>query len=57
MKAKDIKALIKAIKAQRELALSSIKSDMTEEQMHYFKEGMKAGYADCIFILEDEIGA
>lgn len=55
MKAKDIKALIKAIKAQRELALASIKSDMTDEQMHYVKEGMKIAYDDCIFILEDEL--
>lgn len=57
MEAKEIRALIKAIKAQRKLALSSIKSDMTDEQMHYVKEGMKIAYDDCIFILEDELGA
>lgn len=57
MEAKEIRAFIKAFKQQQKLSLKSIKSDMTEEQMHYFKEGMEAGYADCIFILEDEIGA
>ena len=56
MEAKEIRALIKAIKAQRKLALSSIKSDLSKEQMHYVKEGMKMAYDDCIFILEDEIG-
>lgn len=57
MEAKDIRALIKAIKAQKKLALATIKSDMTDEQMHYVKEGMKIAYDDCIFILEDELGA
>ena len=57
MKVQEIKALIKAIKEQRKRALASIKSDMTDEQMHYVKEGMKIAYDDCIFILEDELGA
>ena len=57
MEAKEIRALIKAIKAQRKLALSSIKSDLSKEQMHYVKEGMKIAYDDCIFILNDELDA
>ena len=57
MEAREIRALIKAIKAQRKLALSSIKSDLSKEQMHYIKEGMKIAYDDCIFILEDELDA
>lgn len=57
MKAKDIKALIKAMREQRELSLTSFRCDtMTKEQIHYFKEGIKAGFDDCIFILEDELG-
>ena len=57
MNVKDLRTIIKAIKAQRKLALKSIRSDMTAEQMHYVKEGMKIAYDDCIFLLEDEIDA
>ena len=56
MDAAEIKALIKALQEQRELALNGFRCDtMTEEQIHYVKEGMKIAFYSCIETLKEEL--
>ena len=50
-----ISSLIKEIKNQNKVILDSIKCDsMTEEQLHYFKQGLKFGLMTSIDILKEE---
>ena len=50
-----IKSLGKEIKNQMSIVLDSIKCDtMTEEQLHYFINGVMKGMNLCIDILKEE---
>lgn len=50
-----IKSLEKEIKNQMSVVLDSIKCDtMTEEQLHYFINGVMKGVNLCIDILKEE---
>lgn len=50
-----IKGLEKEIKTQMSVILDSIKCDtMTEEQLHYFINGVMRGMNLCIDILKEE---
>lgn len=50
-----ISSLIKEIKNQNKVIIDSIKCDsMTEEQLHYFKQGLKFGLMTAIDILKEE---
>ena len=50
-----IKGLEKEIKSQMSVILDSIKCDtMTEEQLHYFINGVMRGMNVCIDILKEE---
>ena len=50
-----ISSLIKEIKNQNKVILDSIKCDsMTEEQLHYLKQGLKFGLMTAIDILKEE---
>ena len=52
---KLISSLIKEIKNQNKVILDSIQCDsMTEEQLHYFKQGLKFGLTTAIDILKEE---
>lgn len=56
METKDIKALIKELRKQRDLVLKSFRCEtMTKEQIHYVKEGMKIAFETCIETLKDEL--
>ena len=50
-----ISSLIKEIKNQNKIILDSIQCEsMTEEQLHYFKQGLKFGLMGAIDILKEE---
>lgn len=50
-----ISSLIKEIKNQNKVILDSIQcQSMTEEQLHYFKQGLKIGLMSAIDILKEE---
>lgn len=50
-----ISSLIKEIKTQNKIILDSIQcQSMTEEQLHYFKQGLKLGLMSAIDILKEE---
>ena len=50
-----ISSLIKEIKNQNKVILDSIQChSMTEEQLHYFKQGLKIGLMSAIDILKEE---
>lgn len=50
-----ISSLIKEIKNQNKVILDSIQCEsMTEEQLHYFKQGLKFGLMTAIDILKEE---
>ena len=56
MEAKYIKVLIKALRSQRDSVLKGFRCEtMTEEQIHYVKEGMKIAFETCIETLKDEL--
>lgn len=50
-----ISSLIEEIKKQNRVILDSIQCEsMTEEQLHYFKQGLKYGLMSAIDILKEE---
>lgn len=50
-----ISSLIEEIKQQNRVILDSIQCEsMTEEQLHYFKQGLKYGLMSAIDILKEE---
>lgn len=52
---KLISSLIKEIKIQNKIILDSVQCEsMTEEQLHYFKQGLKFGLMTAIDILKEE---
>lgn len=50
-----ISSLIEEIKKQNRVILDSIQCEsMTDEQLHYFKQGLKYGLMSAIDILKEE---
>ena len=50
-----ISSLIEEIKQQNRVILDSIQCEsMTEEQLHYFKQGLKYGLMSAIDIIKEE---
>lgn len=50
-----ISSLIEEIKRQNRVILDSIQCEsMTDEQLHYFKQGLKYGLMSAIDILKEE---
>lgn len=50
-----ISSLIEEIKKQNRVILNSVQCEsMTEEQLHYFKQGLKYGLMSAIDILKEE---
>lgn len=50
-----ISSLIEEIKKQNRVILDSVQCEsMTDEQLHYFKQGLKYGLMSAIDILKEE---